>query len=282
MPWVKPPVPSARALLPEDTAGTIYHIPWLTGPTPTRTELFVHTASDTRRIPLITLAYQACRTASRPQAAVVVAGVAISTHLLARRQAATSTQWYVFATNFPRHHAIADLLVQQTDANNPLPSVQPGASQTGAPSDYSFYYDRNGNNEHMMSYTPAETPAPPSATAFNPAAALPFSPYANANPYFTSPSNLFNASASNAGLMSPVSPWNTHPYAPSHPNAAGLGRQDVLPQPIGTRPTSNGGAEALAARLRNIASSNIFDNHATSSQHFPSGMHGKNGNTGGS
>ncbi|KAK6389077.1 hypothetical protein LTR65_007002 [Meristemomyces frigidus] len=158
-----------------------------------------------------------------------------------------------------------------TDSNNALPSVQPGASQTGAAADYHFYYDRSGNNEHMMPFTPAETPVPASATTHNPASAIPFNPYAN--PYFN-PNLMFGAPALNTAFMTPVSPWNTN--TPIHPNAAGLGRQRELPQPIGTRPASNGSAEA---RLRNLTLSNRYESHASSSQHFTNNGNGNAGSS---
>jgi len=131
-----------------------------------------------------------------------------------------------------------------TDASAVAPSVQPGASQTGSMSDYSYYYDRNGgSSEYGMPFSPADTPAPSSAST-NPAAAMPFNPYAGQR-YGHGPTGQ----APYAGPMTPISPWN-NTNSPMNPASAGLGRQADVPLPIGTRPFSNGSAQTPFTALR--------------------------------
>ncbi|KAK5126074.1 hypothetical protein LTR85_011429 [Meristemomyces frigidus] len=182
--------------------------------------------------------------------------------------------------NFNQAAGAVENFQSVTDVNNALPSVQPGASQTGAATDYHFYYDRSGNNEHMrMPFTPAETPVHSSATIHNPAAAMPFNPYTNPffgnNPMFAT-QQLSNF---NAGYVPPISPWNTTSI--HRPNAEGLGRQREIPLPIGTRPTTNASTEA---RFRNLTLGARFADFEASTQrsHHGTQRDNGNGNTGGS
>ncbi|KAK5133545.1 hypothetical protein LTR08_007584 [Meristemomyces frigidus] len=122
--------------------------------------------------------------------------------------------------------------------NNALPSVEPGASQTGQATDYNFYYDRSGNNAHHMPYTPFEN-APNPITANT---QMPYNQYAQ----FFQATNL-----QQFGQVTPssTSPWNSTPYTPTHTTAS---RQAQVPLPIGTRPSTD-------ARFHNIRLGTRFD-----------------------
>ncbi|KAK0948092.1 hypothetical protein LTR29_000616 [Friedmanniomyces endolithicus] len=147
-----------------------------------------------------------------------------------------------------------------TNLNDTAPTTQPGAMATGSTSDYSYYYERPGNDNqrHSMMMAPAptgmmaQTSTQQRQSAYVPttmAAQLP-----QQNPYWMHEHPNYNkytpdpyAHIKESVYPSPPwkqapwqpSPWNTS-TSPVNPAAAGLGRQADVPLPIGTRPQSIG------------------------------------------
>ncbi|KAK0884012.1 hypothetical protein LTR87_002233 [Friedmanniomyces endolithicus] len=140
------------------------------------------------------------------------------------------------------------------------PTTQPGAMATGSTSDYSYYYERPGNNNqrHSMMMTPAptgmmaQTSTQQRQNAYAPttmAAQLP-----QQNPYWMHEHPTYNKYTPDPYAhikenVYPSPPWKQVPWQPSpwnnstssiNPAAAGLGRQADVPLPIGTRPQSIG------------------------------------------
>ncbi|KAK1816067.1 hypothetical protein LTR12_009570 [Friedmanniomyces endolithicus] len=147
-----------------------------------------------------------------------------------------------------------------TNFTENAPTTQPGAMATGSTSDYSYYYERPGNNNqrHSMMMTPAptgmmaQTGTQQRQNAYAPttiAAQLP-----QQNPYWMHEHPTYNKYTPDPYAhikenVYPSPPWKQVPWQPSpwnnstssiNPAAAGLGRQADVPLPIGTRPQSIG------------------------------------------
>lgn len=111
-----------------------------------------------------------------------------------------------------------------TDANNSVPTVQPFAPQTGSMTDYNFYYDRNGMNEHTMTVPPGQ-PSPP---------------LHRTNPNTGATWSSYNMPMFHPAAQLQTRPWGSGTPANMNPIGSGSGRPVNLPEPIGSsRPTSS-------------------------------------------
>lgn len=141
-----------------------------------------------------------------------------------------------------------------TDATNAAPTIQPGGMPTGSTSDYNYFYERAVDNltglhlnSHQLPSASATMPTPPSGIPYQPfnMSGMPYNPMPNMA------RQLEGMVHTGYGNYLP-SPWNNGSTA-VNPAAAGLGRQADIPQPIGTRPKSNGNAARPLSNNKNEA-----------------------------